>query len=96
MAKFVKGEIVVLPFPFSNFSSSKKRPALIIATPHGDDRLLAQITSKFNINKYSIEISKDFKKGSLPTDSIVKINKFFSADKEIILYKKGKLNKKKF
>ena len=29
MARFVKGDIVVIPFPFSDLSSSKKRPAFL-------------------------------------------------------------------
>jgi len=31
MGKFVKGDIVVTPFPFSDLSANKKRPALIVA-----------------------------------------------------------------
>lgn len=46
MGKFVKGDIIVLPFPFSNLSSSKRRPALVLADVEGDDIILCQITSK--------------------------------------------------
>jgi len=31
MGTFVKGEIVVLPFPFSDLSVSKRRPAFVLA-----------------------------------------------------------------
>jgi mRNA interferase MazF len=31
MAKFVKGDVVVIPFPFSDLSQSKRRPALVLA-----------------------------------------------------------------
>jgi mRNA interferase MazF len=96
MEKLVKGEIVVIPFPFSDLSSSKKRPALIIANPIQKDILLAQITSKINLNKYSIEINnKDLIEGSLPTTSYVKLNRLFSADINLIKYKLGKVNKNK-
>jgi hypothetical protein len=30
MAKFVKGDVVVIPFPFSDLSQSKRRPALVL------------------------------------------------------------------
>ena len=46
MAKFVKGDIVVIPFPFSDLSQSKRRPALVIARLEGNDAILCQITSK--------------------------------------------------
>ena len=46
MAGFVKGDVVVIPFPFSDLSGSKKRPALVLADLPGDDILLCQITSQ--------------------------------------------------
>lgn len=35
MGKFVKGDVVVVPFPFSDLSAAKRRPALVIATLAG-------------------------------------------------------------
>ena len=32
MERFVKGEVVILPFPYTDLSTIKKRPALIVAT----------------------------------------------------------------
>jgi mRNA interferase MazF len=31
MERFVKGDVVVIPFPFSDLSGSKKRPAFVLA-----------------------------------------------------------------
>jgi len=42
MAVFVKGDVVVLPFPFADLSGSKRRPALVLADLPGDDILLYQ------------------------------------------------------
>jgi len=33
----VKGDVAVTPFPFSDLSSSKRRPALVVARLTGDD-----------------------------------------------------------
>jgi len=41
----VKGDVVVVPFPFSDLSQAKRRPALVVAELEGDDLLLSQITS---------------------------------------------------
>ena len=35
MAKFVKGDVVVIPFPFSDLTQVKRRPALVIANLEG-------------------------------------------------------------
>lgn len=42
MARFVKGDIVVVPFPFSDLTQTKRRPALVLAELDGDDVMLAQ------------------------------------------------------
>ena len=46
MARLVAGDVVVVPFPFTDLASSKVRPALVLATSTRDDILLCQITSK--------------------------------------------------
>ena len=97
MEKLVKGDVVVLPFPFSDLSASKKRPALVIALLDGDDIILCQITSQARIDDYSVILNNsDFKQGSLNLTSIIKPNKLFTADKSIIQYKIGSLKDKKF
>lgn len=92
MAKFVKGDIVVIPFPFSDLSGSKRRPALVLADLPGSDIILCQITSRFKKDKFSIEISQnDFSIGGLPVLSYIRPNRIFTADKNIILRKAGAL-----
>jgi len=47
---------VVVPFPFSDLTSAKKRPALVIAELEGDDLILCQITSQQIRDRYAILI----------------------------------------
>ena len=68
MEKFVKGDVVVVPFPFpfSDLTQAKRRPALVVSVLEGDDLILSQITSKFVKDTYAISIEgKDFEKGGL-------------------------------
>ena len=96
MAKFVKGDIVVIPFPFSDLSLAKRRPALVIADLSGDDIILCQITSQNISDKYAITLEgKDFQSGSLKKKSNIRPNRIFTADNHIILYKIGQVKNDK-
>ena len=92
MAKFIKGDVVVVPFPFSDLTQSKRRPALVITGLEGDDLILCQITSQTIKDKYAILISDDdFQTGSLKQPSNVRPNRIFTADSHIVLYRVGNL-----
>lgn len=54
MEKSLKGSVVIIQFPFSDFTGSKKRPALVIADWGSDDVILAQITSVAHKDAYAI------------------------------------------
>jgi mRNA interferase MazF len=97
LGSFMKGDIVVVPFPFSDLSESKKRPALVIANLEGDDQIICQITSQFNSDFSSISITNnDLSIGNLNKNpSNIRPNKIFTADDKIILYSIAKLNDNK-
>ena len=93
MERFVKGEVVVVPFPFSDLSQSKRRPALVLADLAGDDVILCQITSKTVKDFYSVSLnSEDFSSGNLNKTSNIRPNRIFTADKNIVLKRIGRIN----
>jgi mRNA interferase MazF len=66
VAGFIRGDVVVVPFPFSDLTQAKRRPALVLATLQGDDVILCQITSRTLRDKYSVSLDDiDFEKGGL-------------------------------
>ncbi len=96
MEKFIKGDIVVLPFPFSDLTEAKRRPALVLAELDGTDRILCQITSQNFEDRYAVSIDElDFEEGSLRKRSNVRPNRIFTADSKIILYKAGHIKSSK-
>jgi len=96
MERFVKGDIVVMNFPFSDLTATKKRPAMIISPLEGNELILCQITSKQKYDKYSIIANEeDFEKGTLKQKSTIRPNKLFTAERSIIEYKIGRFNSKK-
>jgi mRNA interferase MazF len=92
LGRFVKGDVVVVPFPFSDLAQAKRRPALVVAELEGDDRILCQITSRHFRDKYALGITDaDFEVGSLKKESNVRPNRLFTADSRIILRRAGRL-----
>jgi len=78
MERFIKGDIVVIPFPFSDLTGAKRRPVLVITNLKGEDLILCQITSKKVRDEYAITITeKDFEEGSLKQESNVRPNKIW-------------------
>ncbi|HZY42631.1 MAG TPA: type II toxin-antitoxin system PemK/MazF family toxin [Anaerolineae bacterium] len=96
MGRFVKGDVVVVPFPFSDLTASKKRPALVVASLAGDDVILCQITSQTVGDSYAIALSNaDFSAGSLHQNSNLRPNRIFTADSNIIQYRAGVVTSEK-
>ena len=96
MATFVKGDVVIVPFPFSDLTQAKRRPALVIATLPGDDLILCQITSQNITDSYAIAITNnDFASGGLNQNSNIRPNKLFTGDRQIILYQAGQIKPEK-
>ncbi len=97
MEGFVKGEIIVIEFPFSDLMQAKRRPSLVIKVPKGDDLIVCQITGKSYEKSVEIPIKdKDFYKGKLKVESYIRLDKIFSIEKSLIKYKIGSLKKEKF
>ena len=90
MVGLVKGDVVVLPFPFSDLSAAKRRPALVVATLQGPDVILCQITSRSTRDSNAIALdANDFSDGSLRVASNIRPNRLFTADSQLVLYRVG-------
>ncbi len=96
MEKPVKGDVVVVPFPFSDLSQAKRRPALVLSVLREGDLILCQITSKQTRDEYAVALAAaHFSDGGLNQESYARPNKLFTADASLALYKAGALTKAK-
>lgn len=94
-------EIVLVPFPYSNLSASKRRPVLVISNNYFNknypDILIAVITSNLYKDDYSVTLNNDdLELGMLPEESIIKCHKLFTIEQSQILKRFSILNEKKF
>ncbi len=97
MEGLVKGDIVIIEFPYSHLKDTKRRPVLILKIPKGEDIIVSQITSTSYEISVEIPIKKeDFKQGGLKRNSYTRIDKIASIEKSLIKYKAGSLKQEKF
>jgi mRNA interferase MazF len=96
MGKLIVGQVISSTFPFSDLSSQKRRPALVVATVDFGDVILCQITSKTYSSSNPIKLSvSDFNDGGLPIDSFIRYDKLFTADEEIVEQVYGEISQRK-
>ena len=90
-------EIVVVPFPFTDSSKIKKRPALILSQNLEFNReiehsVMAMITSKKN-SPWPLDVPiKHLKQTGLTAPSVIRM-KIFTLDQRFIIRKAGSLAK---
>jgi mRNA interferase MazF len=96
MAGFVKGDVVVLPFPFADLSQTKRRPALVLAPSEDNVVILCQITSQSVRDGHAVALlPSDFESGSLRKPSNIRPNRIFTSDVGIVLYRAGHIQSSK-
>lgn len=86
-----KGDIVLVPFPFTDLSSKKRRPALVLLS--GDlDIVLAFITTKLFYEEESSIVIESSEMTGLKKQSLIRLDKLVTLDKELVIGKLGKIN----
>ena len=94
------GDIILTPFPFTDLSGNKVRPALILGLKNGGDDLTVCFISSISqnkIHKFDFLVypkDKNFPKTGLKLQSIIKVIKIATLDKMVILGKIGVLDNK--
>lgn len=94
MTAYKKWDVILVPFPFTDLSSAKRRPALIVSPDVYNARkdvVIAYVTSQINaplrFGEYQLQ---NWKQAGLPKPSLVKM-KFATINKTIIVKTIGQL-----
>ena len=94
MTIYEQGDIVLVPFPFTDLTTVKKRPALLVSANWYNKRyrdvVLVAVTSHVTLilDELDYKITEsDFKTGKLYKDSIVKLGKIFTIENSLIIKK---------
>lgn len=98
---FNQGDIVIVPFPFSDLTRIRQRPVLVLSKSSYlnkcEDVLTCGITSNLKDSNYSLLIdNSNLKEGEIPVKSRIKVDKLFTLEQSIIIKKLGRINKETF
>ena len=95
----VKSSIVLVPFPFDDFSFIKVRPALCLTSEIGlhDHVIIAFISSRIpnELNESDFVIRKDsnyWTETGLTVDSVIRLHKIVTIPKTLIKRKLGRIS----
>lgn len=93
MGALVPGLVVLVRFPFSDLSSSKLRPAVVLAHAGGGDWVLCQVTSSRYGDSRAIPLDAvSFATGGLRRESFARPGKLFTASQAIVVRQPGSLS----
>ncbi len=95
----IKDSVVLVPFPFDDFSASKVRPALCLTNEIGKYKhvIIAFISSKIPDDLIESDIiikmhSENFNGTGLAVDSVIRLHKIITIPKGLIKRKLGAVN----
>jgi mRNA interferase MazF len=87
------GEVVLVPFPYTDLSQFKVRPAICVVNVGREDWILCQVTSKRFGDPRAVELAAtDFASGKLRFTSYARPGKLFTASRSLILRSEGTLH----
>ena len=91
---YKQGEILLIPIPFSDLSSSKKRPVLVLSNDDynkkTEDIIVAAITSNLSAKEFVVLIgNNDLDEGVLKVDSCIRVDKIYTLSQSIVISRFG-------
>lgn len=91
MPSYLKNEVVLVRYPFSDLSGSKVRPAVIVSAPHSSqDLLIVPLTSKTSSLLAGEFILTEWKKAGLNVETAVKRG-IYTINEKLVIKNIGKL-----
>jgi len=87
------GSVVLVPFPFSDLSEAKLRPAVALAEAGRSDWILCQVTSTPYGDPRAVHLTAaSFSSGALRAESYARPGKLFTANQELMVAQVAILN----
>lgn len=94
-------DIVLIPIPFSDLTSIKRRPVIVLSNDRhnqrSEDVLVTAMTSKLTRVPYSVRVKPaDLSEGTLKKESLIRADKIYTLSRAIIAKRFGRINESTF
>lgn len=91
---------MLVPFPFTDLSGNKRRPALVLSPEdfHDEDLILCAITSRLpeRFSRWEVSLAaRDMAQEELPRESVIKVGKLFTMHRKLISSRFGAVKQEK-
>ena len=91
MQRYSPGDVVLLSYPYTNGSETKRRPALVLLDTGDEDIVVARITSQTTDASFDAELS-DWRLAGLLLPSVVRLHKLVTVAKYLVKRRMGSLS----
>ncbi|MGB9858961.1 MAG: type II toxin-antitoxin system PemK/MazF family toxin [Moorellaceae bacterium] len=95
MTSYSPGDVVLVPFPFSDLRGAKKRPALVLAIiDHRRELVCVMLTSSpYGWNEVPV---RHWKEAGLLKPTVARVHRLFTLETALVLEKQGSVDLEDF
>jgi mRNA interferase MazF len=90
---FERGDLVLVPYPFSDLSATKRRPVLLLTSPDRyDDFIALPVTSRPQSGRGVPLTSADLVRGTLPVPSWIRTDRIMTLNASLVVKSIGSVS----
>ena len=83
---FERGDLLLVPYPFSDLSASKRRPVLALTSPDSyGDFIALQVTSRAQLENTIALTASDLVRGALPAASFIRTDRIVTLNASLVI-----------
>lgn len=82
-----RGDIFIMPFPFTDLKNSKARPVLVLNSLPGDDCIVCMLTTQPSRSRFAVSISPNDTRNAAVHPGTIRLDRIVTCE-ERVLFKK--------
>lgn len=97
MTAYKLRDVILVPFPFSDLSYSKRRPALVLVDiPNREELICMMLTSTLSTDPQVDVVIEDFNSAGLPKPTVARVSRLFTLKQSLVNKRLGVMKEKEF